>query len=53
MFQQAAKDKPYWDRHVRDPALSFLARGGAGRAVGPAEQNRLATPGEREAAASP
>ena len=28
VFQAAGKDKIYWDRHVRDPALIFLARGG-------------------------
>ena len=29
VFRQAALDKSYWDRHVRDPALVFMARGGA------------------------
>ena len=30
-FRAAAKDKPYWEKHVRDPALIFLARGGRGQ----------------------
>ena len=29
VFRQAALDKSYWDRRVRDPALVFMARGGA------------------------
>ena len=31
IFRMAARDKTYWDKNVRDPAVSFMARGGARR----------------------
>jgi len=33
VFRLCARDKVYWDRNVRDPALVYLAKGGGGRPV--------------------
>ena len=31
VFREAARDKQYWDEHVRDAALKYIARGGVDR----------------------
>ena len=31
VFRKAARDKQYWDEHVRDAALKYIARGGVDR----------------------
>ena len=31
VFREAARDKQFWDEHVRDPALRYVARGGVDR----------------------
>ena len=33
VFRLRAREKVYWDRNVRDPALVYLAKGGGGRPV--------------------